>query len=157
MFKQNHSSSGRPMNAPTVWFVQTIKILRSGIKVFDLKKLSSRFGCRGTRLLTFGGNSAIDFWRKLDYYLNCITLSMLIFRQMICEGVEKSAGSFDNFRYGCCCTAFSYACLCNNNCVSVLCRNAPSPPSRNSFDLTFEPCNGRDAPRAFLGKFNRQK
>jgi len=24
MFKQNHSSSGRPMNAPTVWFVQTI-------------------------------------------------------------------------------------------------------------------------------------
>ena len=37
MFKQNHSSSGRPMNAPTVWFVQTIKMLRSGIKVFDLK------------------------------------------------------------------------------------------------------------------------
>ena len=29
--------SGRPMNAPTVWFVQTIKMLRSGIKVFDLK------------------------------------------------------------------------------------------------------------------------
>ena len=28
---------GRPMNAPTVWFVQTIKMLRSGIKVFDLK------------------------------------------------------------------------------------------------------------------------
>ena len=25
------------MNAPTVWFVQTIKMLRSGIKVFDLK------------------------------------------------------------------------------------------------------------------------
>ena len=37
MLKQNHSSSGRPMNAPTVWFVQTIKMLRSGIKVFDLK------------------------------------------------------------------------------------------------------------------------
>lgn len=74
---------------------------------------------------------------------------MLILGQMICEGVEKSAGSFDNFRYGCCCTAFSYACLCNNNCVPVLCRNAPSPPSRNSFDFTFEPCNGRDTPRAF--------
>lgn len=26
------------MNAPTVWFVQTIKMLRSGIKVFGLKK-----------------------------------------------------------------------------------------------------------------------
>ena len=25
------------MNVPTVWFVQTIKMLRSGIKVFDLK------------------------------------------------------------------------------------------------------------------------
>ena len=25
------------MNAPTVWFVQTIKMLRSGIKIFDLK------------------------------------------------------------------------------------------------------------------------
>ena len=56
MFKQNHSSSGRPMNAPTVWFVQTIKMLRSGIVSFLLYKLSSRIGCRGTRLLTFGGN-----------------------------------------------------------------------------------------------------
>lgn len=56
MFKQNHSSSGRPMNAPTVWFVQTIKMLRSGIISFLLYKLSSRTGCRGTRLLTFGGN-----------------------------------------------------------------------------------------------------
>ena len=26
-----------------------------------------------------------------------------------------------------------------------------------TFDFTFEPCNGRDTPRAFLGKFNRQK
>lgn len=56
MFKQNHSSSGRPMNAPTVWFVQTIKMLRSGIFSFLLYKLSSRIDCRGTRLLTFGGN-----------------------------------------------------------------------------------------------------
>ena len=44
MFKQNHSSSGRPMNAPTVWFVQTIKMLRSGIKVFDLKNYLHEWG-----------------------------------------------------------------------------------------------------------------
>ena len=36
--------SGRPMNAPTVWFVQTIKMLRSGIFSFLLYKLSSRIG-----------------------------------------------------------------------------------------------------------------
>lgn len=53
MFKQNHSSSGRPMNAPTVWFVQTIKMLRSGISSFLLHKLSSRIDCRGTRLQSY--------------------------------------------------------------------------------------------------------
>ena len=53
MFKQNHSSSGRPMNAPTVWFVQTIKMLRSGIFSFLLYKLSSQIDCRGTRLQSY--------------------------------------------------------------------------------------------------------
>ncbi len=32
------------MNAPTVWFVQTIKMLRSGIKIFDLKNYLHEWG-----------------------------------------------------------------------------------------------------------------
>lgn len=32
------------MNAPTVWFVQTIKMLRSCIKIFDLKNYLYEWG-----------------------------------------------------------------------------------------------------------------
>lgn len=48
---------------------------------------------------------------------------MLILEQMICEGVEKSAGSFDNFRYGCCCTAFLmpvYAIIIVYQCFAAM-------------------------------------
>lgn len=66
------TASRRSLFVQTVWFVQTIKMLRSGvISLFIVQTVFTNWLPR---------HSAIDFWRKLDYYLNCITLSMLIFR-----------------------------------------------------------------------------
>lgn len=41
-----------------------------------------------------------------------------------------------------------YAIIIVYQCFAAMRRRA----SRNSFDFTFEPCNGRDTPCAFLGK-----